>query len=203
MKTVIHFLTSLTRGPRLWHAALGILWSVSFLGIAPVKTLHAQAKGESSPLLHIPVRSKDLPAPGAAMKLSFRLKNQNLAVARARAVVVRDGKLFDLGMKEAAINDQGAIGYLATMYAPLVELKYQFLITTRDGEVISSPLFAARRSCVPDITLAEIGTDTTADVQTRLERLVSDARSIEKDLKAYDSAATVLDDLISMMEEGK
>lgn len=162
----------------------------------------AQAKNKPG-LRHTPMRSSELPPPGSSFVLSFELPPGEKVVARERLLVVRDGRLLDISLVEGVAPGRDTLSQNATVHAPLVELKYQAVITYASGEVISSPQYTLRRSCIPNIALSSIEDPSNSSVQDRLVRYIQQSRDLERDLTQYEEAIVLLESLVGKMKEGE
>lgn len=161
----------------------------------------AEAKGKSG-IRHVPMRSAELPPPGSPILLIFDLPPGERVIARERLLVVRDGRLLDATLIEGAAPDRDTLSHNVEINSPLVELKYQAIITYTDGEVLTSPQYTLRRPCVPNITLSSIDDPGDSSVQERLKRYVQQSRDLERDLSQYENAIELLESLVGKMKEG-
>ena len=150
---------------------------------------------------HTPIKSSQLPAPGTPMTISLDLSEFRGVIARERLLVVRDGKLLDVPLLEGVADGHDSLTHNGIINAPLVELKYQAVITLADGNTVSSPSYTLRRACVPNITLASIEDPADTSISERLKRYVQQSRDLEKDLSQYENAITLLESLVGQMKE--
>lgn len=183
---------------------LRILGAVLFLAVAlmlPAGDARAEKKEKPS-IRHKPMRSEELPPPGAPMVMVFDLPYADRVIARERLVVIRDGKLLDATLIEGAAPGRDTLSHNVVINAPLVELKYQAVVSYADGEVLSSPQYTLRRPCIPNIALSSIEDPGDSSIQERLTRYVQQSRDLEHDLSQYEQAIELLDALVGKMKEG-
>lgn len=175
------------------------------VGIAfgSIPALVEAQKNQKPVIRHAPIKSTELPEPGTPMVLSFDLRELSGVIAKERLLVVRDGKLLDVSLKEGINPETDELGHIATIHAPLVELKYWALVTLSNGNVISSPPQTLRRSCVPNIALSTIDDPSDSTLSERLTRYVQQSRDLERDLAQYEHAIGLLESLVGQMKEGE
>jgi hypothetical protein len=171
--------------------------SLACLGTTPLWAESSQAKE----IIHTPIKSTQIPAPGTPMTIIIDLSQFRGVIARERLLVIRDGKLLDVPLLEGVAEGHDSLTHNATIHAPLVELKYQVLITLADGNTVSSPSYTLRRGCVPNIALASIDDPSDSSVSERLKRYVQQSRDLERDLTQYENAITLLESLVGEVKE--
>jgi len=179
------------------YIAVVFLISVSYVFITPVWAENPLAKQ----IQHTPIKSSQLPPPGTAMTITIDLSQFRGVIARERLLVIRDGKLLDVPLLEGVAEGHDSLTHNGTIQAPLVEVKYQALITLADGSTISSPSYTLRRACVPNIALASIEDPSDSSISDRLKRYVQQSRDLERDLTQYENAIALLESLVGNMKE--
>lgn len=167
-----------------------------------ISTASAQPS-QAKNIVHTPIKSVQLPPPGTPMVINFDLSRIDGVIARERLLVIRDGKLLDVPLVEGPVEGRDTLSHNAELHAPLVELKYQAVITLADGKTFSSPYYTLRRSCVPNISLASIDDPADSSVSERLQRYVIQSRDLERDLTQYENAISLLESLVGQMKEGQ
>jgi hypothetical protein len=185
------------------HIAAKVLFVIcSLFSSLAVNTANAQ-KNEKAVIQHVPIKSAQLPEPGMPMTLSFNLSDLSGVISKERLMVVRDGKLMDVTLVEGAVPGTDKLGHNAVINAPLVELKYWAVITLTNGNIISSPSYTLRRSCIPNIALSPVDDPENSSLQERIARYVQQSKDLERDLSQYEIAISLLESLVGQMKEGE
>jgi hypothetical protein len=112
-----------------------------------------------------------------------------------RVAISKDGRFMELAAKEAYLDKRDRPIYEFTVPAPIAEMTYQMFVVQSDGDILTSPRFAVRRTCIPNIGLA-LG-QVAGDVQgvERLRKLVDESKSLDNDLQGYQEVLKLLGQL--------
>jgi len=151
--------------------------------------------------LHTPPRPQDLPYPGQTMTITAALTNTKETKLQVRVAMVRDGRFVEIPAREAYLDKFDRPIYEIPTIAPVGEMIYQLLLVQPDGAVVSSPRFAVRRACTPQVDLSE--GNVPADVQgvERLRKLVIESKGLENDLNGYNQVLKLLGELKGVVGE--
>ena len=152
-------------------------------------------------ILHAPPKPNDLPYPGQPLTLVATLTNTRDTNFPMRIAVSRDGRFMEVPAKEAYLDKNDRPTYEVSVPAPIAELTYQMFVAQGEGHALSSPRYAVRRACIPQVELA--AGDVPKDVQgmERLRKLVNESRSLENDLAGYQQVLKLLSDLKAVISE--
>lgn len=156
------------------------------------------AKMAAPILVHQPIPMGKLPPPGAAIKLKVQVQNVHGPQLKARAFVVRDGRLLDVALTTLELDDAENVTYSADVNAPLVDISYQFIVYNNNGPVAASPRYSARRECLPKIDLINIETPTSPSLQEKVEALIRQSKSLEVELNTFERVLQQLDQLTAL-----
>lgn len=157
--------------------------------------------GKGVNFAHTPPRPQDLPYPGQSITLYAYLTNTRETRFPLRVSMSRDGRFEEVIAKDAYLDKEDRPTYEITVPAPVGEMTYQMFLVNPDGNILPSPRFAVRRSCVPQVELAQ--GEVPADVQgvDRLRRLVAESKGLENDLSGYNQVLRLLGQLKGVLGE--
>lgn len=170
------------------------------LSLACTAAAHA-APPPKPPLIHKALRSADLPEPGMPIHLSIVPSDTKAMVSTGYLQAVRDGSFMQLPLVPTADQNGDELIYEAVVSAPVHELSYHFVASLNTGKVVNTPQVTARRSCRPDIGLSSGSTPANASTEERLESLLLTAKDLEGELKDYQRANTLLEQLLAQIDK--
>lgn len=127
---------------------------------------------------HIPPKIEDIPSPGLTMKLAVRVNKEALSSGvLLRAVITRDGTLFEQQNTSPQIDASDRIGYVIEVPSPLVEMSYQFVFIDKSGNAVGTKRYNLRRNCVPDVIFP-------SNIKDGLDPSVEELRKITEKLES-------------------
>lgn len=188
------------RTTNLRTAITGLLLASILPLIPAAEAAEGASKARPIKITHIAPRAKDLPAPGAPLKLSLQLEGVRDTERTVTAVVVQDGVMTKVAATGGFLNEYERPAFELALTAPLAELSYQFIVHSPDGTVTPSVRYSVRRPCLPEINLTKLDLPPEASGKERLTALVDSARGLEQDLDSYERALKTLGQLQELME---
>jgi hypothetical protein len=190
----------LTRMKDRGARALCYVAVVALLGAVGAVPATAEAKRTQLQLHHQPPPAKSIPFPGQELTLEVTVLNSKKIDNRLRVLAVHDGKLVDFSLTEGSADLQDRAHYSVKLPAPISELNYQFVLYGANDTVSVSPRYSLRRPCEPDLrsTVIEREPNDNSSEQIRLAKI---ARSLEREIKAYEFAVRVLEELERSLSE--
>ena len=159
----------------------------------------AETVEEKPVIIHSPAAAELLPFPGKPVTLTVKLKNTRDTSYKLRAYFSIDGKLTEIPVAEASLDDNDHPTYTVNTYSPIAEISYQFLLIGKDGSVIPSTRYVIRRKCIPKLFVDEAKVEQNSDSKEYMKNLVVQAQSLEDTLAAYDSAFKLIDEISSLL----
>lgn len=148
-------------------------------------------KGPELKVLHKPLKSGELPAPGEKFELRAMLQGLRNINLKMRALVVSDGRLMDLSLT-GTLDEQDRVIYTTQLPAPLAEINYQFFLYRDDETVLPTQRFSIQRSCLPDVSLLNAATPEPNAAGEVIKDLVRRAKGLERDVRSYARLAETL-----------
>jgi hypothetical protein len=161
----------------------------------------AQSSTGNPTLSHTPPYGTDLPFPGKLMSLEAKLLNTKQTNRKLRVLIVRDGRLLDLSTDGALLNERDIPTYKFTIYSPLAEISYQFILYNPDGTVTTSRRYSVRRDCLPNVELTGVKPDSELSADEKIAALAHQSRGLDRDLEAYERALGLLEELRTIIKE--
>lgn len=150
-------------------------------------------------IIHTPPTVDQLPALGDELKLTFSLEGTRSFDQQVRAVVVRDGKLFEIVPTESTVDANDKPRFTFSINAPYQTLSYQFVVMPTTGNSISSERFNITRDCLPRNELTQVNSELFAsDDYVILSKL---SNGLEKDIHTYEVLSGVIEDIVSLLEK--
>ena len=167
------------------------------LGSINLETSYAQT-GSPAPavnLLHTPLKAQSLPYPGQNLTITVKLSSSRDTNRKIVLMAVRDGKLMTVVSQPGFLDELDQPTYNFILPSPIGELSYNILLYTPDGGVQMSRRFLVRRSCIPDVQMADANIPQDLQGRERLQRLVRESASLKNDLSGYEKILALLDEL--------
>lgn len=148
----------------------------------PVAIVHTPLKPDK--LLNIP--------PGQPIVLTVALANTRNLHYQLRAAVVSDGRYLDITPPEAKPDIQDRPTWNVEVSAPLAELAYQFVITSPEGTGATSVRYSVRRSCIPNVEVADIGPHPEIAGYDSLQKMYTESQNLEADIAGFERALDLI-----------
>ncbi|RMG45273.1 MAG: hypothetical protein D6719_00445 [Candidatus Dadabacteria bacterium] len=175
----------------------GLFAFASLLFVAPVK---AQQQIQ---ILHRPIGAENLPHPGNPISLLATLTGTGSVNLDVRALVVSDGRFVEVPFKKSFLDEYDRPVYQFDFVAPLTDMSYRFILKTSGDKIISSPRYEIRRKCVPKISLASFAAPKNPTEEERIKKLVREATFLEKDIRNYEAAVKLIEELQTIIIPNK
>ena len=144
-------------------------------------------------IVHWPPSSEDLPYPGSPLVLGMQIANNDMKDKRVRLLAVVDGRLIDLTLIRIETDPHDRINYLTSVYAPIAEMSYRWLVYEADGKVIVSDRYVVKRTCVPRLSFAELHLDPKLSIPEKIEALVDQLYGMDNEIRTYEEILKTLD----------
>jgi hypothetical protein len=142
---------------------------------------------------HTPPKLEDLPSPGLPLKLSVRVNKEALSSGvLLRAIITRDGTLFEQQNTSPQIDASDRIGYIIEVPSPLVEMSYQFVFIDKAGNAVGTKRYNIRRNCIPDVIFPS---NTKDNAEPSVEELRKTTEKLESEIALLDLATTSITQL--------
>lgn len=145
--------------------------------------------------LHEPPKEDALPYPGQSMTISAGLSNTRETRHPLKAVISRDGRFMEVPAKEAYLDKFDRPIYEISFPAPVAEVSYQLFVVAGEEDVLASPRYIVRRSCIPQVSLATGEVPSSVQGTERLQKLIEESRALENDLKGYEESLELIEEL--------
>jgi hypothetical protein len=145
--------------------------------------------------LHEPPKEEALPYPGQTMKISAGLSNTRETRHPLKAFISRDGRFMEVPAKEAYLDKFDRPIYEISFPAPVAEVSYQLFVVAGEEDVLASPRYIVRRSCIPQVALATGEVPSSVQGTERLQKLIEESRALENDLKGYEESLELIEEL--------
>ena len=165
----------------------GLLFLCSLVGTL-VLTMTAEAQNQIG-IVHIAPSPKVLPSPGEKLSLKLNLRNTKKFDYILRALVVRDGKLFDMAVPQGTLNLQDMPEFNIELLAPREALSYQFFLYDKESVVAQSERFSVKRTCVPAMQVGAAGTGSEG------EQLATHAQALDRQIRVYEVSLDLLQEI--------
>lgn len=170
--------------------------AILLLSVAPADAQKAPKKVN---LVHAPSKATDLPAPGAPLTISVTLENTRSSKLKVIGFFTRDGKLMEKNLTDFSTNNRDQLVFSTSIFSPLAELNYQFVLLDGKNVVATSRRYVVRRECIPIID--SLKTDPT-DVQGNEAptALQNHATVLQNEVNNLESALNILEELRELTE---
>lgn len=175
------------------YALIGTVCSCYAISVAQAQT--AEPPAAAIQLAHTPPDPAQLPAPGLPITLTVRINNSKRLDLPIKAMIVRDGRLMVAPLPTPTYNTREEPVYTLQTFAPQAEINYRFVITTPEGNSLSTKSFLLRRSCLPSIEAADFESSEELQGTQRLEALIRHSKNLERDITAYQEALKLIAEL--------
>ena len=166
---------------------------ISLITLSLVLTTGVFAADGSISFTHQPPTLAELPPPGRALTLFAYLKNSADASVPVQAIMVKDGRMMMINPTKAYRNEYDQATFEFRIYAPVAELSYQFVLSNKDGKLLTSNNYKIRRTCLPEVSVKVEEPDGSARVQ--IKAMLEQAKGLEVELKTWEHAAKALAEL--------
>ena len=120
-----------------------------------------------------------------------------------RAIVVSDGKLIEVRQGDSFLDGHDRPTYTFKLFAPLVELSYQFLLYDDEQVIDISKRYHIQRDCVPKVSLEELEEkeNQPLSAQDKMKHLLLSAQVLERELQNYEIALTFINGLQELTDK--
>lgn len=149
-----------------------------------------------------PMRGDRLPLPGAALRVKVFISGSRDIELPVKLLAELDGRSITIDTVGSR-DEKDRVVYSADIFAPKVELNYQFLLAESDGTISVSKRLLARRPCVPNVELVPDSELQKMNDSQNAAKLLSLAQRLERDNNLYANAESQLLKLQELLGDGK
>ena len=187
-------LTKMSRYFLFWISA----FVISSIMLTPSRGLCA---GRTLSFLHSAPSLEKLPYPSQDLELVAKIKGTKDTEATLKIVVVRDGRSMEVLAQPGYLDEHDIPTYKTVIPSPVVEFSYHFILTSKDGSIVTSPNYFVKRDCIPNIELSQPKVPEEVIGNARLQELVASSKSLENDLSGYDSVIKLLEEIQRIVKQ--
>lgn len=135
-----------------------------------------------------------LPLPGEKLTVVATLAGTRQPLKEVKGLFTLDGRFIEIHVPQPRLNKRNQLEYQVVVYAPQERLSYQFVGIPKEGEdLILSNKVTLVRPCAYTSELIDI--TPTTQTQASLSQAVNQAQALERELRNYDQAIDLLDQL--------